>query len=135
MYYVSLKSINQEKNLQIPLNKLKIVDEYLNYLFPNQTISPKFIGRKSNVDNKTITKLLLELSFRGLIGVRFIIKCTNDDPDLVHAFEFNSDDELTNFIRNQNNICSECGSTLDTKNIRVAFIIKDFNKVTGENYG
>ncbi|MFB4471730.1 hypothetical protein ACDI16_02030 [Oceanobacillus caeni] len=135
MYYVSLKNINQEQNLQIPLKKLKIINEHLSYLFPNQTIAPRYLARKAQLDYKLISKLLIELSFRGLIGVKFIIYCTNEDPDMVHGFEFDSEDDLTEFIKKQNQMCTACETNLNTKNIKVAFVIKNFENQHGEIYG
>jgi hypothetical protein len=114
---------------------LKIINEHLSILFHNQTISPRFLARKSNIEYKTILKMLTELSSRKLLGVKFIVQCENDDLDMIHAFEFESETDLINFINKQDQNCPYCNSKLNTKNIRVAFIKKDFENQKGEYYG
>lgn len=76
----------------------------------------------------------MELSFRSLLDVRFIIQCDNEDPDLIHSFEFEKDDNLASFIRKTHGICPECNSELITSNIRVAFVRKEF-EYQGELHG
>ena len=119
--------------MKIPVKKLQKADELLSYLIPNQTISPKYISYSANLDYNSVIELLKELSFRNLIGVKFIIHCKNEDPDMLHSYEFNSDDELADFIRYHEGKCENCDSTLDTLNIQVAFVIREFDH-SGEIY-
>ncbi|MDR4317852.1 hypothetical protein [Niallia circulans] len=124
MYFVSLKNINQEKNLLIPQKKLNQISEHLDTLMPNQSISPRYLSRITRLELKKVNQLLSELSFRDLLDVRFIIYCDNEDPDMVHAFDFTSENELLDFIRN-NDCCPLCDANLLTSNIRVSFVKKD----------
>ena len=135
MYYVSLNNINLEKKLGISQDKLKKADEILNLLLPNQTISPIFFSRKTNIELNITKKLLVELSYRSIIGVLFIIQCENEDSDMVHAFEFSSENELSQFIDKNEVICPHCESELLTSKIRVAFIKTNYESYNGESYG
>ncbi|WP_340461222.1 hypothetical protein [Niallia circulans] len=91
---------------------------------PNQSISPRYLSRITRLELKKVNQLLSELSFRDLLDVRFIIYCDNEDPDMVHAFDFTSENELLDFIRN-NDCCPLCDANLLTSNIRVSFVKKD----------
>jgi hypothetical protein len=104
---------------------LKKLDTELTILRPDESISPQSLSRKTKIPNNKIDDLLLSLVFESTLGVSFIIFCTNDDPDLVHAFEFPDKKMLRDFIVNKKFTCPDCGSKLNTQNIRVAFIKKD----------
>jgi hypothetical protein len=118
--------------LNITQDKLKKLSDLLTILIPGESVSPRFLARKTKINNKDINLILMELAHRNLLGVNFIIYCNNEDPDMVHGFEFESEDEMLDFIRNQNK-CKHCDEQLVTNNIRVAFIRKQFNQ--GEVYG
>lgn len=102
---------------------------------PYQTISPRYIARKARIESDVAKWLLMELSFRSLIGIKFIIQCDNEDSDMIHAFEFESDLELAKFLRKQEEKCPHCRSDLLASKVRVAFVKKNFENVQGENYG
>ncbi|WP_142950305.1 hypothetical protein [Bacillus thuringiensis] len=134
MFYVSLMSINQNKKLLIPQEKLKKVSDLLTILKDGEHISPKYISRTSQISQETTNTLLMELKNRELIDVSFIINCTNEDFDLVHSFEFQTDEELISFIRNQDNMCPDCEAPLKTTDVRVSFI-KKILSIEGEDHG
>lgn len=103
---------------------------------PKQSVSPRSLARKTKVPYDIVKKLLMELSFRNLIDVQFIIECDNEDSDMIHAFTFNSESELLNYLRSpNNNKCTLCESEMQNSRIRVAFIKKTFGTYQGENYG
>ncbi|WP_046180351.1 hypothetical protein [Domibacillus tundrae] len=77
----------------------------------------------------------MELSFRDMLGVKFIIYCDNDDPDMIHAFEFNSDLDMIEFIRKQSELCPHCENNLVTSKVQIAFVKKNFEYEQGEIYG
>ncbi|MCM3704802.1 hypothetical protein M3205_03600 [Cytobacillus firmus] len=101
------------------------MDTELTILRPDESISPQSLSRKTRIPYPIIEDILSSLVFESSLGVSFIIFCTNDDPDLVHAFEFPDKKLLRDFIVNNKFTCPDCDSQLNTKNIRVAFIKKD----------
>jgi hypothetical protein len=112
------------------------MNDQLNLLMPNQSVSPRSLARKTKVPYEIVKKILMELSFRNLVDVQFIIQCDNDDSDMIHAFTFNSESELLDYLRSPNNDkCSHCESKMQNSKIRVAFIKKAFGTFQGENYG
>ncbi len=59
---------------------------------------------------------------RSILKTNFILRCNNSDTDLVDAFEFEDEEELLEFLR-ENDYCPDCGSTLMTRDIRVFYKI------------
>jgi hypothetical protein len=113
-----------------------MMNEHLNILLPNQSVSPRYLARKTKIVPEIVNKLLMELSFRQLIDVQFIINCDNEDTDMIHALAFDSESELLKFMRDSDSDkCNQCGSKLIRSKIRVAFVKRDFESVQGENYG
>lgn len=127
-------NINADKKLSIPQEKLKTVSDLLTILKNGEHISPKYISRASQITNDKTISLLMELKNRDLIDVSFIIYCTNEDSDLIHSFEFPTDEQLIEFIRKHNSLCPECEATLKTTDVRVAFIKKTI-LIKGEDHG
>lgn len=70
-------------------------------------------------------EILSNLVYERLLNAKFLIFCNNDDPELVHGFEFSSKKELRDFIVAQKFTCPDCDSKLNTQNIRIAFLKKE----------
>ncbi|MBO1578668.1 hypothetical protein [Bacillus sp. XF8] len=113
---------------------MKIVSDLLTILKDGEHISPKYISRTSRIPKETTITLLMELKNRDLIDVSFIINCTNEDLDLIHSFEFKTDEQLIEFIKKQEDKCPDCEATLKTTDVRVAFI-KKILSIEGEGHG
>ncbi|MFK4316002.1 MULTISPECIES: hypothetical protein [unclassified Bacillus (in: firmicutes)] len=129
MFYLTLANINQSKNLEIQEQQLKVLNECLTILREDESISPYFLSRKSKLPVGTIIRLLNCMVSRSILKTNFILRCNNSDTDLVDAFEFEDEDELLEFLR-ENDYCPDCGSTLMTRDIRVFYKIN--TKMTGD---
>lgn len=106
----------------------------LTILKPNESISPFSLSRKTKIPFSIIEDILTSLVFESLLDVRFIIFCNNEDEELIHAFEFKNKKSLRDFIVKNKFTCPDCHSTLNTQNIRVAFIKKEIPmKIGREN--
>ncbi|WP_179212645.1 hypothetical protein [Priestia aryabhattai] len=117
--------------MNIPPYQLEKLNDELTMLKPGETVSPRYLSNKTNVSKNDVIEILKELSYRSLIDVKFFIYCDNDDEDMIHAFEFSTDEELAKFIRETNAKCTQCEANLETLNIRVSFVGKSFD-VEGE---
>ena len=102
-----------------------ILDEELTVLKPNASASPRFLARKSKIHYRYVIDLLSYMVYESTLDARYIIFCTNEDPELVHAFEFDSMGDVKNFIKTQQFSCPDCGYKLNTQDIRVAFVKKE----------
>jgi hypothetical protein len=119
--------------LQIQPEQLKNLSDSITMLRIGEYASPYYLARKTGISNQKLIALLTGLAHRSLLGLKFIIKCGNEDPDLIHAFEFSDDDELAKFIRENGSKCIHCGANLVTSDIRVAFVKVDID-INGDVY-
>lgn len=101
------------------------INELITILRPNEHISPFFISLEANIDTNTVIKLLNLLAERELILVKYLLRCNNEDPDLIHEHEFFSDDDLFEFYREFHEECPDCESHLISTDIRVAYQRKE----------
>lgn len=91
----------------------------------NETISPHFLYRKTKINIQILTDLLIDLSFEcPLLGTKYILLCSNEDPDMIHGFEFKTLKEMKEFIVLNGKKCSDCHSNLKLNDIRVCFYKK-----------
>lgn len=97
----------------------------LTILKPEATASPHYLSRKTHIPLPMIEAILSSLAHDAVIEARFFIFCNNDDPELVHGFDFTSKKELRDFIVENKFSCPNCEFKLNTQNIRVAFIKKE----------
>lgn len=96
-------------------------------LKPDATASPHYLSRKTGISLSLMETILSTLAHDSVLDARFLIFCNNDDPELVHGFEFMSKKELRDFIVAQKFTCPHCDSKLNTQNIRVAFVKKELS--------
>lgn len=101
------------------------MDLELTILRPDTTVSPHYLARKTKIPRQIIEDILTNLAQDKLLDTKFIIFCKNDDPELVHGFEFLNKKELRDFIVKNRFLCPDCGENLNTHDIRVAFLKKD----------
>lgn len=94
-------------------------------LKPDATASPHFLSRKTKIPLPLMETILSLLAHESVLEARFYIFCSNDDPELVHGFEFINKKELRDFIVSEKFTCPHCDSKLNTQNIRVAFVKKN----------
>lgn len=102
---------------------LEKLNNELNSINPNDVISPRLLSRKVKLPLATTKEILIDLSYEKIIGVKYIVTCRNPQEDYQHAFPFTKRKELVKFILSQGRKCPDCGSHLNTDDIRVAFII------------
>jgi len=126
-------NIKQEKKLKMTQAQIKSLDEILTMLRAEENVSPHFIAHKTRLPLDVIILILNQMTDRSILHLNFIIKCSNDDPDLIHGFEFNTNTELINFVRKNNLTCTHCNSNLNATDIRVSYYKKDTSKF-GELY-
>lgn len=99
-----------------------MLDEELTVLKPDSTASPRYLSRVTKISYDKIIDFLSELVHQSALEIRYYIFCTNEDPELVHAFEFESKREVRDFIKSQKFSCPDCEFKLNTQDIRVAFV-------------
>lgn len=75
-----------------------------------------------------VIKILTTMSHRHVINTQFILKCRNEDYDMIHKFDFNDNEKMLKFIKDNKKVCLECGSELNTNDIDVFFITKGLIK-------
>lgn len=119
-------------NLRIETEKLRNLNDLLTILRDDESVSPYFLARKTKIPVETIIKLLNCLVTRSILNVSFVLRCNNEDNDLIHRFDFENEDELLDFLR-ENDGCSHCESDLLTKDIRVFY--KMNSRLIGDLYG
>ena len=115
-------------NLKIPSVKLQKVNELLCQINPGSTVSPSYLSLQSNLSFEAVIKILTAMSHRHVINNQFIIKCRNEDYDMIHKFEFDDNEKMLQFIKENKKYCLECDSELNTTDIDVFFKIKDLIK-------
>lgn len=125
MFYENLINIKRQLNLSIPSQVLEKLDLELTILKPEAIISPHYLSRKARIPLSIIETILVNLAYKKLLDVKYLIYCNNDDPEMVHGFEYISKKELRDFIAAQKFSCPNCNSNLNTQNIRVAFVKKE----------
>lgn len=103
---------------------MKTLDKELTILRPDESVSPHFLVRKTGLPIRLVEDLLSLMVFNSVLDAKFYILCTNDDPELIHGFEFTSKKLLTEFIVSHKYECPHCGSKLNIDNIRVGFLKK-----------
>lgn len=104
---------------------LERLNEELNSINPNDAVSPRLLARKVKLPLATTEEILIDLSYEKIIGVKYIVTCRNPQEDYQHAFTFLQRKELVKFILLKGRKCPDCGSPLNTDDIRVAFIIME----------
>jgi hypothetical protein len=57
---------------------------------------------------------------RTMLKISFTVRCNNMDVDMIHVFEFDNEDDLLDFLR-ENEECIYCNSELLTQDIRVFY--------------
>lgn len=129
MFYIPLKNINTEQKLNINQEQLRELNNLITILRPDEHISPYFISLRTNISRGIVIKILNQLAKRDLINIVYIIKCDNEDSDLVHEYEFSSDDELFEHYRELDGLCEQCEATLLSTEIRVAYQRKEIDEV------
>lgn len=123
-----------KQKLSLNQKQINNFDEILTSLRSSEHISPYFISYKAEIEFEKVIKVLNDFADRQLININYIIKCSNEDSDMVHEFEFNSDEELFEFYRQNKGYCIECDSELLIKEVRVSYQRKDIEDI-GESYG
>lgn len=106
--------------MKINQEKLKKLNDLLTILRENESVSPYFLARQASIPVNTIIKILNSMVSRSMFEINFVLRCINDDTDLVHTFEFAEEDDLLDFLR-ENDKCPDCGAKLLTKDIRVFY--------------
>ncbi len=107
------------------MESLRKLDYELTILRPDDIVSSQLIAIRSNIANKTVKDILMNLAYDSSLGVRYIIFCNNPDKDMVHAFEADTPKELKNLLKSTQHICSECGYPLDKDDIKIVFVKKE----------
>lgn len=133
MFLLALESINKQKNLQIPQQNLEMLNLELSKIMDNRVFPVINISRKVKVNSNTIFIFLSELYFRDLILAKFTIRCSNDDPDMIHSFSFPTQEEMLEFYK-ENSTCPSCNDELDMHSARVYFIKSEINYQDGKEY-
>lgn len=108
------------------------MNDLLTVLRENESVSPYYLARKASLSVDTVIKILNSMVSRSLLKISFILRCDNADNDLIHMFEFDEEDELLDFLR-ENDHCPDCDAGLLTKDIRVFY--KMSSNVVGDLYG
>ncbi|WP_197483548.1 hypothetical protein [Paenibacillus elgii] len=107
----------------------------LTLLRPDDTVSASFLSRKTDIPEELIESILLELAYKSIFTIIYIVFCKHYDKELVHAFEFTTKKELKEFLFSAGTQCPECQSALNTDDIRVAFMKKGSYTKVGEQDG
>lgn len=98
------------------------MSDELTMLRHEATASPGYLSRVTRIRYNDLIDILYELSEELFIEIRYIVFCTNEDPDLIHTFEFKSTKEVRDFISSQKFLCFYCDAHLDTQDIRAVFV-------------
>lgn len=102
------------------------MDAELTILKPDVIASPSFLSRKTQIPLQLIETILSQLAHESKLNAKFYLFCLNEDPELVHGYEFTSKKELRDFIIKEKFTCPNCNNKLNTQNIRVGFVKKEF---------
>ncbi len=102
-----------------------ILSDELTMLRHETTVSPRYLSRVTRIRYNDLIDFLYALSEELFIEIRYIVYCTNEDPDLIHTFEFKSMKKVRDFISSQKFLCSYCNAHLDTQDIRAIFVKVD----------
>lgn len=87
-------------------------------------MSAQYLSRKTGIERPIVEDILSVLAHKKLLDAKFYFICNNEDPDLVHYFEFDILTELKEFIGRNGSTCPNCNSELLTSKTRVAFVKK-----------
>lgn len=109
-----------------------MLNDLLTVLREGESVSPFYLARKALIPVETIVQILNAMVSRSMLTTSFIIRCDNEDPDIIHSFEFEEEDELLNFLR-ENEECPDCDSQLLKRDIRVFYKMK--SGIVGDLYG
>ena len=102
------------------MDQLQKLNDLLTILRENESVSPYYLIRKTNIPVNVIILILNIMVERSLLKNSFILKCDNPDNDLIHGYEFEDEEKLLDFLR-KNEQCDQCESNLLTRDIRVFY--------------
>lgn len=118
--------------MKISPDKLQKLNDLLTILRENESISPYYLSIKSKIPMEKIIRFLNAMVERSMLSISFILRCNNNDYDLVHGYEFYDEDSLIEFLR-KNKKCNQCEAELVSNDIRVFY--KKNAQLIGDNYG
>lgn len=132
MYYDNLRFINRNLKTdpcqKISSQQLQIFSNFLEELYPNETVSPQVLSYETSLTMNQVIELLVKLSERNLLLKEFIIQCNNENP---HSFHFTKLPDIINFVNSNKELCPECGAKLLKNNSSVLFRKPSKNIIMG----
>jgi hypothetical protein len=99
----------------------------------NESVSPYYLARNTKLPINTIVKIMNSMVDRSMLKINFVVKCNNLDTDMIHGYEFDDEDEMLDFIRD-NEKCKQCNYDILTQDIRVFYKMIPSDYV-GDLYG
>lgn len=65
---------------------------------------------------------------RSMLKISFVIKCNNIDFDMIHGYEFEDEDEMIDFLR-ENEKCPQCNSDISNQEVRVFYKMNSIDNI------